>query len=79
MNTTMLSPTYRSFIKKVNFVNSRNSQGFYPTWPTTIPNFMRIPIDHILHSRDIKTISFKTLENNGSDHLPTIAELAIIK
>ena len=39
MNTTMFSPSYKTFIKRTALENARLGQGLYPTWPVTLPFF----------------------------------------
>ncbi len=76
-NTTMWTRSYRELISKARLVDPREGRGFYPTWPTTTP-FPLIPIDHILTSSDFKTLEFRTVPIEGSDHLAVLSELALM-
>ena len=58
--------------------NARQGFGILPTWPTYMP-FLMIPIDHILISEHFVINDFKVGNNIGSDHLPLIIELALLK
>lgn len=73
MNTTMFSPSYKTFIHRTDLRNARLGQGLYPTWPVTLPFFLRLPIDHILHSKNLELLHFSALPTNNSDHLTTLA------
>ena len=73
MNTTMFSPSYKTFINRTDLLNARLGQGLYPTWPVTLPFFLRLPIDHILHSKNLDLLHFSALPTNNSDHLTTLA------
>ncbi len=73
MNTTMFSPSYKTFMHRTNLENARLGQGLYPTWPAALPFFLRIPIDHILHSKNLDLLHFSALPTNNSDHLTTLA------
>ncbi len=75
MNTTMFSPSYKHFVNGLGLVNAREGFGIYGTWPVAFPSILRLPIDHILYSGDIKATSFQALPSVDSDHLSTIATL----
>ncbi len=57
--------------------DSALGRGIHPTWPTSVPPVFRIPIDHILHSADVKILERSVLEPFGSDHLPLYARLLV--
>lgn len=75
LNTTMFSPSYKALKNGAKLVNSRRGFGLYPSWPTNLWAPLRIPIDHVLHTKDLKTISFKTGQPVNSDHLPVIVRV----
>lgn len=88
LNTTMWSPSYKSFIKKTGLRNARQGFGILPTWPTEakfspikppLSWLLLIPIDHFLISPEIKVLDIRTGANVGSDHLPLIADLFLDK
>ena len=77
LNITPFSVYFKDFTKETDLVSSRIGKGFNPTWCTYFPNFMLVPIDFILHSKDLEALSIKTDYYVGSDHLPVIVELGI--
>ena len=77
LNATMWSRPYRQLTRQTDLVNARRGCGILPTWPASFPPFMRIPIDHCLHSRDIHALRCVTGQPIGSDHLPLIVDLAL--
>ncbi|MEB3356112.1 MAG: endonuclease/exonuclease/phosphatase family protein [Synechococcales bacterium] len=86
LNITMWSPYYKQMADKAGLINARKGFGIIPTWPRTgiyqsIPSFIHflssIPIDHCLHSREIRTVKIHTGEATGSDHAPIIVDLWI--
>ncbi len=72
MNVTMYNAFYRDMIDKTGLENARENFGLLPTWPAQLPWIARIPIDHVLHTKGLEIVSFKTGPDIGSDHLPTL-------
>lgn len=70
VNATPFNKTLIRFKKEMGLVNPRDGIGYLSTWPSYLPWFARIPIDHILVSPDLKPLSLELKENTGSDHLP---------
>lgn len=68
LNLTPFSPVYRRLMQDSRLRDSGRGLGWQGTWPSQLPNFMRIPIDHGLHSRDVVTLDRHTLHLPGSDH-----------
>ncbi|TAL39740.1 MAG: hypothetical protein EPN97_01920 [Alphaproteobacteria bacterium] len=56
--------------------NARAGRGLFLSWPTFLPFFMRIPIDHTLVSDNIAVTDYRLGPDIGSDHFPVIATLA---
>ncbi len=85
LNTSPWSYTFRHFMSQTKLQDSQLGQGIQPSWPVLIPERgienlpPLIPIDHILHSHCFSTLSRKTGPRIGSDHLPVISELALLK
>jgi endonuclease/exonuclease/phosphatase (EEP) superfamily protein YafD len=86
LNLTMWSPYYKKLVNETQLKNAREGFGVLPTWPTPgtyqyIPSFLSslfsIPIDHCLHSRELKVIDTRVGAPIGSDHLPLIVDLHI--
>jgi len=76
-NTTPWSPLFRKLIKDSGLRDSRLGFGIMPTWPTFVPAFMRIPIDHALVSSDITVNNRFIGDSKASDHLPIILDISI--
>jgi endonuclease/exonuclease/phosphatase (EEP) superfamily protein YafD len=47
------------------------------TWPSFLPQQLRIPVDHMLVGPGLSFISRRLLERIGSDHVPVLAEIAV--
>jgi len=78
LNVSMWSGDYLAVETISGLNNARQGFGILPTWPTYMP-FLMIPIDHILISKHFVINDFKVGDNIGSDHLPLITELALLK
>lgn len=74
-NTTIWSQRLREFIQATDLRDSGAKRGYVPTWqPTLLP--IAIPIDHVLHSRELTCTHREVGPRLGSDHRPVIAEFA---
>lgn len=78
LNTTIYSPAYRKYIKSVELndaqIFSKNIKG---TWNSAHFPIFRIPLEHILFSKNLKLNNFSIGKNFGSDHLPVFAEIGL--
>jgi endonuclease/exonuclease/phosphatase (EEP) superfamily protein YafD len=52
---------------------------WHPSWPAFAPRPLRIPIDLVLASHHWRYTDYHTLAGIGSDHLPVLAELALVE
>jgi endonuclease/exonuclease/phosphatase (EEP) superfamily protein YafD len=77
LNTTPYSPHFKKLLCESGLQDSRRGRGIQPSWRADIPWFLRIPLDHILHSPDITVLSRRLGPNIGSDHLPVILEFSL--
>jgi endonuclease/exonuclease/phosphatase (EEP) superfamily protein YafD len=50
---------------------------FQGTWPSYAPFFLRIPLDHLLHSKTMRVMSRSVLPYVGSDHLPVLTRIRL--
>jgi endonuclease/exonuclease/phosphatase (EEP) superfamily protein YafD len=75
LNTTPWSPHFKRLLRRTGLRDSRRGQGIQGTW-RGLP-LIRLPLDHVLHSRDIATLRREVGPAIGSDHLPVIVELAL--
>jgi vancomycin resistance protein VanJ len=86
-NTTDQAETYRLVNQHLNNAHWLAGWGFGFTFPAHTPRFKRVPIisplvriDHIFHSEHFFTRYAATLPTaGGSDHLPVVAELSLVK
>lgn len=86
MNLTPWSPYYKRLVNKTKLHNTRLGFGVQPSWiePTTyvrLPSWIvaaiKIPIDHIFVSNDIRVANCKTLRAANADHRMLVSDLAI--
>ncbi|MDX9868474.1 MAG: endonuclease/exonuclease/phosphatase family protein [Kiritimatiellia bacterium] len=74
-NNTPWSAHFQTFLRESGLTDSAQGRGPLPTWPASRP-FLRIPLDHCLHSSDVRIVSRRRGPDIGSDHLPLILDLA---
>ncbi len=75
-NSTSWSPAFQTLLANSTLIDSRNNQGIQPSWPSQLPKFLRIPIDHMLTNELLPVTYRETLPSVGSDHLPILADFA---
>jgi endonuclease/exonuclease/phosphatase (EEP) superfamily protein YafD len=68
LNDVAWSIASKGFKELTGMQDPRAGRGFYSTFPTWSP--VKIPLDHIFCSKDLRIVDFKVLENIGSDHFP---------
>lgn len=73
LNTAPWSTHYRA-IETGGLRNIRPQSGLLPSWPTTFPSWMRVPIDHVLYRGSFVLKSARLGPDLASDHLPIEAE-----
>jgi len=90
LNTTPHSPAFARMMEVGGLEHSMQGRGVMTTWPSTVggvplgltiwgrtvPVF-GIPIDHVLHSRDVVVRELDTLSLPGSDHAGLVATLGV--
>ena len=75
LNMTPYSKRFSRFVKKNKLKTYISPTNEKSTWPSFLPNFLGIQIDHFLFVDDIKLADFHTAESFGSDHRPLIAKI----
>ena len=75
LNTSMYASSYRRFERASGLQNARRGHGLLGTWPSHYPAWLRIPIDHMLVSKDLSVTHLQTLTTPGSDHLALVADI----
>ena len=76
LNASPWSYPFRRLLRDTGLLNSMRGWGVQPTWPAPLGP-LGIPIDHVLHSEEIRITRRSTGPWIGSDHLPLIIEFAI--
>lgn len=77
LNITSWSPYFDDLLDGTRLRDSRAGRGLQTTWPTTIPQPLRISIDHFLVSPEIRIVERSVGPNVGSDHLPIEMEFVL--
>jgi endonuclease/exonuclease/phosphatase (EEP) superfamily protein YafD len=75
LNTTVWSSAYDKLIALSNLKNTRQGYGIIPSW--SVNSILQLPLDHVLISQQIQTVSIETMESIDSDHLPVYVQLFI--
>ena len=69
VNTTPWAPSFGLLTQPAGLVNSQRGYGLATSWPSG-SWFVRIPIDHLVHSADVWTLERELGDACGSDHQP---------
>ena len=77
LNMSMWSPWFRKLCERSGLRSVRRGIGVLGSWPTALPKFLRLPIDHFLVSGDISVSACRLGPPIGSDHLPLIVDLVL--
>jgi len=76
LNVTPFSYWFKRITSESGLKNSMKGCGFQPSWPSN-NRFLRIPLDHVLHSPEI-TIHNRMIGGDvGSDHFPVIVDFSL--
>jgi endonuclease/exonuclease/phosphatase (EEP) superfamily protein YafD len=77
-NATPWCPALKKLAKALNLRHARNGRGILPSWPVSLPLAgLRLPIDHLLASRNIVVADFRLGPPIGSDHFPTLTTILV--
>jgi endonuclease/exonuclease/phosphatase (EEP) superfamily protein YafD len=76
LNCSPWSYYFKKLEERSRAINASLGYGLQPTWPVYLPP-LRIPIDHVLASKDLAAVKYQVLEPCGSDHLPVYVELVL--
>ena len=74
LNTTPWTHWFKT-VTENRLKDSRVGFGLQPSWPSMWPVFLRIPIDHLLYTREFSIAKRQVLDDIGSDHFPLYAEV----
>jgi len=75
LNATPWSWPFRNLVTKGELRNSQIGFGLQPTFSATSLGFLRVPIDHLLHSDALVIRERKLGPSLGSDHFPLLVDL----
>lgn len=70
------SHAFRDLETEADLTNSLRGYGIQATWPADHWAFLRIPIDHLLHSSELTTVDRYLGPSLGVDHRPIVVRLA---
>ena len=74
LNATPWCVPFRHMIESANLTNAMDGRGFAGTFHAKWPGFLRIPIDHVLHTKELRVLRHVVGDDGlGSDHLPVQA------
>jgi hypothetical protein len=76
LNLTPWSFHFKVLLRVTGLHDSARGFGVQPSWPNNNP-FLRIPLDHVLHSPDIVVLQRTIGPDVKSDHFPVIVDLAL--
>jgi len=76
LNVSPWSYYFNRLLKESGLKNSMKGFGFQPSWPTN-NRFLRIPVDHMLHSPEIVIHHRMIGPDIGSDHFPLIVDFLL--
>lgn len=74
MNDVVWSRTTRLFKKMTNMIDPRIGRGFFPTYHAGY-RFMRFPLDHLFHTKDLYVKEMMRSRNFDSDHFGMYYEI----
>ncbi|MGH8927316.1 MAG: endonuclease/exonuclease/phosphatase family protein, partial [Acidimicrobiia bacterium] len=77
-NSTPWSYPFRRLVAETGLRNSEHGFGLDLSYPADRNPFLRIPIDHLLHSADLATVDRHLGPALGSDHFPLTVDLAMV-
>jgi endonuclease/exonuclease/phosphatase (EEP) superfamily protein YafD len=75
LNASPWSWPFRSMVSEGGLRNSQIGFGLQPTFPATTIALLRVPIDHLLHSEELRVRDRRLGAALGSDHFSLIVDL----
>ena len=66
-NTTPYARNFKALLQTTGLRDASFGFGIQGTWPLSV-NILSIPIDHVLHTKDIVTTNAQVFWETGSDH-----------
>ncbi len=77
-NATPWSAPFRRLVAEGDLRNSQRGYGLELTFPTNLPVWLRIPIDHVLYTDGLEVVGRSVGDAAGSDHLPVVVDFQLV-
>ncbi|MEQ1705562.1 MAG: endonuclease/exonuclease/phosphatase family protein [Rickettsiales bacterium] len=77
LNSTIYSPYLQNVLTSAKLYSNQQNYNMEGTWPNFLPAPLRITIDHVLTSKQIKIENREVATDKNSDHLPVITTLSL--
>lgn len=78
LNSTPWSWPFRNLVETGGLRNSQIGFGVQPSFAATSNPLFRVPIDHLLHSKDLRVRNRWLGPPMGSDHFPLMVDLELV-
>ena len=76
-NATPWSSPFRKMLAGADVRNSQIGFGLQPSFPTSSNFLLRVPIDHLVHSKTLTVIDRRLGPALGSDHYPLVVDVEL--
>jgi endonuclease/exonuclease/phosphatase (EEP) superfamily protein YafD len=76
-NDTRWSGAFADLLASTGLADTADGRGWQPTWPTSLPSPLRIPIDHCLIEPTVAVLRRRLGPDVGSDHLPLFLDVEL--
>jgi endonuclease/exonuclease/phosphatase (EEP) superfamily protein YafD len=76
LNATPWSYAFKKLANEGNLVDSLRGNGYQASWPASLWYGFKIPIDHMLHTAELTTVTRNLGPDLGSDHAPLMVTVA---
>jgi len=76
-NASPWSAAFRKLLSETGFESSQNGFGIQASFPADRTPLIRVPIDHLIHSRGLTTVDRVLGPRLSSDHFPLLVVLAV--
>lgn len=77
LNASPWSYAFSDLKKTGDLVDSMEGHGFQASWPTSLWVWLRVPIDHMLHTSDLTVVNRALGPDLGSRHSPLIVTVGL--
>lgn len=77
LNSTPWSWPFRRLVSSADLVNSQGGFGLQPSFSSEANLLLRVPIDHLVHSRALEVTDRQLGPYLGSDHFPLLVDLQL--